>query len=58
LGHGNALYNISMVLNKLGNRALARERARAALEIYLEMGDPWSEEVKEFLTELDDGNES
>lgn len=48
---GNALYNMSRALDKLGKRAEAIQHAEAALEIFEQIEDPHATTVREKLKE-------
>ena len=48
-GEGDVLWNMSEVLDKLGNRKKAIEHAEASLEIREQIKDPGAEEVRKQL---------
>jgi tetratricopeptide (TPR) repeat protein len=45
-GEGNALWNMSLALNELGQRAQAIEHAEQSLEIYEQIEDPFAPQVR------------
>ena len=53
-GEGQALWNMSLALDKLGERAKAIEHARDALAIYEQIEDPNAGEVRRQLEEWGD----
>ena len=48
-GEGNALWNMSLVLNQLGDRAQAIQHAEQALSIFEQIEDPYAANVREAL---------
>ena len=50
-GEGNALFNVSLALNQLGDRDRAVPNAQAALKICVEVEDPRAETVRRKLAE-------
>jgi tetratricopeptide (TPR) repeat protein len=50
-GQGNALWNMSLALDKLGERGQAIARAKAALKIREQSEDPRAEKVRKQLKE-------
>ncbi len=50
-GEGNALWNISLVLYKIGEQSKAVDYAQSALKIFERIKDPTFENVKRQLTE-------
>ena len=50
-GEGNALYNTSLALDKLGDRVQAIGHAEAALKIFEQIEDPWADELRAVLAE-------
>ncbi len=52
-GEGNALFNMSLALDKLDERVQALVRAKAALEIFEQIEPPHVETVRKQLAEWD-----
>ncbi|HWX42052.1 MAG TPA: tetratricopeptide repeat protein, partial [Blastocatellia bacterium] len=50
-GESNALWNLSLALDEIGNRAEAVKNAEASLEIREQVDDPLAEKVREKLAE-------
>jgi tetratricopeptide (TPR) repeat protein len=50
-GEGNALFNMSLSLDNLGDRVQAIAKAQAALEIYEQIESPYADRVREQLAE-------
>ncbi|HMD86568.1 MAG TPA: hypothetical protein VKO18_17925 [Terriglobia bacterium] len=55
-GEGNALWNMSLALDKLGDRAQAIAHAEAALKIYEAIEDPNSAKVRAQLAQWREAN--
>jgi len=51
LGEGNALFNMSLTLNKIGEREKAIDRAQSALNIFEKIESPQAEKVRRKLAE-------